>query len=337
MAFSCLVMPCASNTRTSYQLLRFMSLNVYIMAMEKMIMGLSMSKKRIPEALIHFELYRLIANALEFRKNDVYEGYTRVMPEVRVGQGQADLVIYATMDDQEFPFLVIEVKAHEPNNSKVFDIKAIEQAREYALKFGAQYYLVTDGELIRLFSASGSKEIGTYYFKLDIDNVIKLINEIAEVHVGRRKELSFHKYVKVAEEIEPEVIEFAAELIEVIKGQLGPNFELIKSHGEVYETYSICLRQPPKQKLLSIALSKRKEPYIWLNLSAIRELLGDYSKYVRVMRELGSVPGFAWLLNKVHSNETWKYLRDVLQEVKREGANVRDVMNGIMGWIKLLH
>jgi len=306
------------------------------MAMEKMIMGLSMSKERIPEALIHFELYRLIANALEFRKNNVYEGYTRVMPEVRVGQGQADLVIYATMDDQEFPFLVIEVKAHEPNNSKVFDIKAIEQAREYALKFGAQYYLVTDGELIRLFSVSDSKEIGTYYFKLDIDNVIKLINEIAEVHVGRRKELSFRKYVKVAEEIKPEVIEFAAELIKVIKGQLGPNFELIKSHGEVYETHSLCLRQPPKQKLLSIAISKRKEPYIWLNLSAIRELLGDYSKYVRVMRELGSVPGFAWLLNKVHSNETWKYLRDVLQEVKREGVNVRDVMNGIMGWIKLL-
>ena len=300
-------------------------------------MGLRLSKERIPEALIHFELYRLIANALEFRKDEVYEGYTKVMPEVRVGQGQADLVIYATMDSQELPFLIIEVKAHEPNNSKVFDLEATEQAKGYAQKLGAQYYLVTDGELLRLFSASNFKEIGTYYFKLDINNVIKLVNELIELYVGKRKELSFRKYVRVTKKVDSEIIEFAIKLVELVRNRLGPNLKLDEKFGKDYRIYHIYSHKLPQLRLLDIAISERKEPYIWLNLSAIRELLGNYSKYVQIIRELSSVPGFAWLSNKVHDNETWKYLRDVLQEVKRKGADARDVMNGIMNWIKHLY
>jgi len=103
------------------------------------------------EAKIHQELYRHLANAID--NGAVHHGieFTGVTPEKHIRGGFADLVLQA--DGQ--PFCVIEAKrgpeGKPTRNIDPYGQDVIQQAAEYALQLGTEYFATYNGEHLVLF------------------------------------------------------------------------------------------------------------------------------------------------------------------------------------------
>lgn len=105
------------------------------------------------EAGLHFELYRCLQNAIE--KSPEYYGvrYGKVVAEMAVDSGRADVVI---QDDRGRPLVVIEAKRETKEgydrNIDPYSPRVIEQAFRYAGHLGAPYFATFNGAYLVLWS-----------------------------------------------------------------------------------------------------------------------------------------------------------------------------------------
>jgi hypothetical protein len=120
-------------------------------------------EEKSKEAPVHFELYRLISNNIEKCNSDVFR-YKVVEPERTVGNGAADLVVYAEIYGQLKPFLVIEVKKPTQRSFLLYDGKSVQQIKKYAVILSSSYFALTDGKILRLSPLAG--EVGNYEMQL---------------------------------------------------------------------------------------------------------------------------------------------------------------------------
>ena len=155
------------------------------------------------EAIVHYELYRILKNL--FSEKYVYEGIelTNVIPEWKnKGEGtyssqRADLVITT---GENTPFIVIEIKAGKQNTNAAEQRKVQEQAKGYAMALNAPYYIITDGEQISSYRLVSQEKVtsigekkkvlpGTRIQKRDPfinqDNWIRILKEIIENFLSR--------------------------------------------------------------------------------------------------------------------------------------------------------
>lgn len=121
---------------------------------------------RLREAVIHFELYRLLKNCLISGGHSDIE----VEPELTLGGRSADLVLTHKRNGKERLYLmVIEMKTALREFS-VYDHKAREQVKAYAEHLNADYCAVTNGHILSLFKRTG-EDFGYYRFELSEDCV----------------------------------------------------------------------------------------------------------------------------------------------------------------------
>ena len=108
-------------------------------------------KKR--EYLIHFELYRILKNAIikGITAHD-YE-FVNVWPEFSVNGERTDLIVTARFSKGRIrPFLVIETKKRIlTGHAGTSFASKVKKTWKYAEKFGVHYFVVCDGLFFLLF------------------------------------------------------------------------------------------------------------------------------------------------------------------------------------------
>ena len=101
------------------------------------------------EAIIHFELYRLLKNNLAVFTSSTIQSVI-VEPEKGVSSGSVDLLILVETPDAIIPFLSIEVKRPSGKSYWLFTEES-KTGRKVLRELKSTYSALTDGEVLRLF------------------------------------------------------------------------------------------------------------------------------------------------------------------------------------------
>ncbi len=291
------------------------------------------SHRRVREAEIHFELYRVIANVLEEGCCFPPVKYTRVVPELSAGTKSADLVVDAEVGEGQIHFLVIEVKAWVKSGLAPFNTEAWSQAKSYAESLNAQYFCVTDGATVVVFKYPFTK-IGCYQISLDVDCIRRFLRDLADHYVGRIRELSLPQrdllkdlYEKVGE-VEKSLRSCFEELssIEGVVVRAKPRADHLMVVADIKGVCRGLLR-------LGVAVKEGAKPYIHLELREIRDALGK-EDFLLSIEKLSDVCGFQWLKENTEKIEeasfVWRYLEDV---VVSEEIDLDLMCEGIKRWV----
>jgi hypothetical protein len=244
------------------------------------------------EAIVHFELYRLLKNCLASGKYSNVD----VEPEKATLRGSADLALVRKIDGREEALLIIEVKSPK-NELSVYDEGAREQAKMYADDLNAGYYAVTNGRLIKLFRRP-DEECGCYYFELSEYCVERFLSDFFAIIDGLRdaKEgLSLPKYLLSPEIVKSteEMAEAMKEVLEGFKGQEG--FHLEVGYKEDHQMLYLSVGRLRRVLRLGFPYPKVKSwPYVHLEVRALKEVLGA-EKAKELLCELSEVPSFGWI------------------------------------------
>ncbi len=116
------------------------------------------------EAIVHYELYRILKNLFEvgFTRGEIQ--FTNIIPEWKIGEKgspdsqRADLVITI---GESTPFIIIEIKAGKQNVNPAKKEKVQEQVIRYAKALEAPYYIITDGEQISCYRTKSLQEVAS--------------------------------------------------------------------------------------------------------------------------------------------------------------------------------
>lgn len=245
------------------------------------------------EALVHFELYRLLRNVLDGGRFQ-HSCPVHVEPERYVKSGSADLVLEFELDGRR-ELVVIEVKGRT-RGLAVYDGKAEDQARAYAEHLSSKYYAVTDGQILRLFKLSG-ESIGDYEFRLEEKFVGKFLDELYKLIVGKSERLDLPKAPSKDEvtKITNEVAEAIVEVLEELGKEKGFGLESEMKTKALMHYLSVGdlkrvfrLGTPPQ------GVSGLPGVEIWLK--TMRRKL-DEAIIKKLMDDLSKIPGFKWAKN----------------------------------------
>ena len=260
--------------------------------------------EKLREAVVHFELYRLLKNCL------VLGGYfdVYVEPEKSVGGRSADLVLTRKVDGQDKNLIVIEVKGAR-NRFSAYDNKAREQVKAYADRLDADYYSVTNGYVIWLFKRP-HKDYGYYRFELSEDCVKRFLNDLFEMINGEREELSLQKAPSI-EEIVRSTNNFAETIRKVLENLNGQhNFRLeIEDKGKTHMFY-LSVGKFKRLFRLGIphAQTHENKPFVDIRINALKRKLG-VENVKKLLNELSKISGFEWVKDcNIKREFIWKYL-----------------------------
>jgi hypothetical protein len=281
------------------------------------ICGEVLEMEKLREAVIHFELYRLLKNCL------VLEGYFDVEPE----KSGADLVLTRKVDGQDKNLMVIEVKSAR-NRFSAYDSKAKEQAKTYADRLDADYCAVTNGHIIWLFKRP-HKDYGHYRFELNEECVKRFLNDLFEMINGEREGLSLPKAPSI-EEIARSTNNFAETIRKVLETLNGQhNFRLeIEDKGKTHMFY---LSVGKFKRLLRLGIPHTQtienKPFVDIRINALKRRLG-VENVKKMLNELSKIPGFEWVKNyNIKREFIWKYL------TPPEQANMRKLEQELTSWL----
>ena len=271
---------------------------------------------RSKEASIQFELYRLLKNNM----NGSYASsihYESIKPEFAVKNKAVDLVIDAEMDHSILHFLAIEVKKPTMRSYLLFEQESIQQIEGYAKDLDSIYSVLTDGDVLRLFSKD--RDLGNYRFELNNDSARRLLKELLELYDGKRQILSFPSARSVdKEEIAKERDGLVNALIEVLK-HLGKEkgFKLERRETEMNRIRYLTVGSLKKIFVMGIEIEKRDvskdQSYVHLQLSDLRNRLG-METLSDLLVKLSQIPVFTWVdpnAAKRDDESTWKTLKHI--------------------------
>lgn len=290
-----------------------------------MLMGICKIMEKPREAVIHFELYRLLKNCL------VSGGYSdiKVEPEHPVKGRSADLVLTRVVSGKdEKHLLVIEVKTGINENS-AYDPRARDQVKAYADHLNADYCAVTNGRFLILFKNTG-ENLGYYNFELSENCVRRFLDELFEMIAGKRKRLSL-KRAKSMEEIEKSAKGFALAIKDVLESLADqPYFRIEKEVKEKTEMFYLTVGKFKRVFRLGIPISPKGKPGVDIRLNTLKRKF-DLATVEKILQELSKVQGFEWIKDcNIEREFVWKYLTP-----SRE-VNAEELKEGLTNWFQKL-
>lgn len=243
------------------------------------------------EALVHFELYRLLRNCLDGGKFQ-HLCRVRVEPERYVKGGSADLVLEFELDGRR-ELVVIEVKGRT-RGLAVYNGKAEDQARAYAEHLGSKYYAITDGQILRLFKLS-EELIGNYKFHLEEEFVGKFLDELYKLVVGKSERLDLSEAPPPEElgRMANKVAWAIREVLESLQGMDG--FRLESEMKTKTKMYYLNVGDLKRVFRLGIPIQGFANlPHVDIRLETIKRKL-DQAAVEKLMEDLSKIPGFEWV------------------------------------------
>jgi len=256
------------------------------------------------EAVVHFELYRLLKNCLDQGK---YLG-VNVEPEKSVGGRSADLVLTRKIDSQDKNLIVIEVKSAR-NRFSAYDSRAREQAKAYADRLDADYCAVTNGHFIWLFKRP-HKDYGYYRFELSEACVKRFLNDLLEMINGKREEPSLQKAPSI-EEITRLTNNFAETIRKVLESLNGQhNFRL--ENEDKGKTHMFYLSAGKFKRFFRLGIphaqTHEDKPFVDIRINVLKRELGT-ENVKELLNELSKISGFEWVKNcNIKREFIWRYL-----------------------------
>jgi len=234
-------------------------------------------KDKYTEATVQFELYRLLKNNM----NESYSTsirYESIKPEFVTKNKAVDLVIDVEIDHSILHFLAIEVKKPTMRSYLLFEQESFQQIEGYAKNLDSIYFVLTDGEVLRLFSKD--EDLGNYRFELNDDSAKRLLKELLELNDGKRQTLSFLSSRSVdKEEITKERDGLVNALMEVLEHlEKEKWFKLERRETEMNRLRYLTIGSFKKIFRMGIEIDKRDiskdQSYVHLQLSDLRNKLG---------------------------------------------------------------
>ena len=256
------------------------------------------------EAVIHFELYRLLKNCL------VSGGHSNVdvEPEKYVGGRSADLVLSREEDGEVKHLMVIEVKTGKKEFS-AYDEKARRQVKAYADHLNADYCSVTNGHFIGIFSRKG-RDFGYYRFELSEDCVKRFLMDFFEIVAGEREKLSLPEAPSVEEigKSANELAEAVRKVLESLNDRRGFLLETeVKKKTRMFYL-SVGKFRRVFRLGIPLTISPEGKPGVDIRFNMLRRKL-DSATIKGLLDELSKIPGFKWVKDATVEGEfTWGYL-----------------------------
>ncbi len=281
-----------------------------------------MKEQENSEAIIQFELYRLIKNNLS-ASNSATVKYSNIEPEKSVKAGSVDLLVEAKTDNRIIPFLAIEVKKPSGRSFRLYKEISVKQIERYARELKSPYSALVDGEVLRLFNYDQTNQdftnLGDYLVQLFDDQIKCFLLALLRLHENKQTMLSLPKAPPFsAEKLERELSGITKMLTETFD-QLGTSegFRLVSKPNErtigkflSFSSFNSVLR-------LRVEREKRKlsedTSFIYLELSELRDKLGTGPLKV-LLTKLKKIPCFEWIKPENAEKDvgfTWKNLRDI--------------------------
>jgi hypothetical protein len=282
-------------------------------------------EEKSKEAPVHFELYRLIKNNMDKCNSDVFR-YTYVDPEHPVGSGAADLVVYAEINNQPKPFLVIEVKKPTHRSYLLYDEEPMQQIKKYAINLSSLYYALMDDKILRLFTLEG--DIGNYKLQLTDEQIVRFLTELRGLAEKKIQKLRFPKAPKFSRAVlEKEVEEMAKTLTDVFQ-QLGREKGFKVKPEEKKTSQMLKLSFTSLKGVLRLAVKREKtltkssaySSYLHVQLKDLRRTLSAESLY-ELLVKLKQIQYFQWINpNKAFGSDpfTYRNLKEVSTTEKPE-------------------
>jgi len=271
-------------------------------------------KDKYTEATVQFELYRLLKNNM----NESYSTsirYESIKPEFVTKNKAVDLVIDVEIDHSILHFLAIEVKKPTMRSYLLFEQESFQQIEGYAKNLDSIYFVLTDGEVLRLFSKD--EDLGNYRFELNDDSAKRLLKELLELNDGKRQTLSFLSSRSVdKEEITKERDGLVNALMEVLEHlEKEKWFKLERRETEMNRLRYLTIGSFKKIFRMGIEIDKRDiskdQSYVHLQLSDLRNKLG-METLSELLVKLSRIPAFTWVDPKAANRDdeyTWKSLK----------------------------
>ena len=282
----------------------------------------------IREAVIHFELYRLLMNIISTKYDFSPIKYVWVHPEYVTNLGSpVDLVVDAKVEDKTLHFLVIEVKRKTKLGLEPFSDEAKQQAMRYAEILQAPYYAVTDGFNLLLFK-NPDKEVGKYRIRLDETVIEKFLKELAEYHIGKRDRLDLPATKcpdDIIKKIGKEITNALYAVFEEVSNVEGLNVRCISRN--VYLNYHLDVYEHRGIFRLCINPSNEEKSYVHIDLDKLRTILGN--KFTECVSRLSEISGFNWVKERLSEQFTWRYVKDIATEE----PNYLEVRERLKQWI----
>jgi|GEM_PF-2532642 len=264
----------------------------------------------IREAVIHFELYRLLMNIISTKYYLFPVKYVWVHPEYSPTTGiSVDLVVDADISGKIVHFLVIEVKRKTRFGLSPFSDEAKQQAMRYAEVLQAPYYAVTDGFSLLLFKYP-DMEVGRYTIRLDEMIIEKFLRELSEYHLGRIEglDLPAARPEERIKEIGGKFIETLREVFNSVSGVEG--ISVRERPSSEHRNFYIEVCGHGEILILGLNLNDREKSYVIVKFDRLKEMLG--ARYEEYISRLSEIPGFKWIKERQSERFGWKYIRDIV-------------------------
>jgi len=276
----------------------------------------------IREAVIHFELYRLLMNVISTKYDLFPVKYVWVHPEYSPTTGMsADLVVDADMGGKIVHFLVIEVKRKTRFGLTPFSDEARQQAMRYAETLQAPYYAVTDGFSLLLLK-NPAKEIGKYRIRLDETVIEKFLRELSEYHLGKIDglDLPTARPEERIKEISEEFIKTLLEVFNDVSGIEGINIR--EEASREYLNYYLDVCGHKKLLSLGVKISDEGGSTLTIELNKIKTMLG--TKYEAYINKLSEIPGFKWIKETLSVNSSWRPIKKIIATEEPDCSEIKE-------------
>jgi len=265
----------------------------------------------VREAVVHFELYRVLKNSISSNAKFDRVRFTDVEPEKPVGGKSADLVVKADLKGSSTDFLVIEVKRRTRDGLLLFGSPSIDQIKEYAKGLSAVYYAITDGLRLRLFRTLNNEALGNYIFSTDENAVGQLLKTLSSLQVGEVTAFPFSTFKDPTKELEKRISGFSKVLVDLFNELSGKGAIAIEKHGKTRR-----LSIGPHSGVLRLGLDEQtSKNIIEVELGVLKKALG-LDRSVDMIEKLSEIPGFEWVRDRTDFNKNFIYIyvRDVIAE-----------------------
>jgi len=274
------------------------------------------------EAIIHFELYRLLKNNLAVFTSSTIQSVI-VEPEKGVSSGSVDLLILVETPDAIIPFLSIEVKRPSGKSYWLFTEESKKQVERYSRELKSTYSALTDGEVLRLFRFNAATQelthLQDYNIKLNDEKIRNFLSGLLGLYENGQLA------IPLSEMPDFDLTKFVGEI-------KGLTQTLIDTFDLLGNTEGFSLETKPDRRYISkllgygsfgktITLSVEREEkelaqdtsFLYLELKDLRNRLGN-EKLSKLLVDLKTVPYFEWIEPEKAKEEkefTWKNLRDI--------------------------
>jgi len=281
-----------------------------------------MSTGALREAIIHFELYRLLKDCLDSGGFSV-PCQVDVEPERLAGGRSVDLVLICR--ERGTCLSVIEVKGRSRGELIIYDEAVEEQARRYAEHLKAPYYIITNGVILRLFRYP-CECVGNYYFQLSKTCVRQFLADFFSLYTGEKTDLNLRRAPSPSEieKLTNALIQSIIEALEEISK--NPSFRLETKIARETKNYYLSAGDLRRVFRLGIPLKDSREANtcVTIELNEMRRKLSE-EDLKELLRNLSQIPGFEWITGiNLKRRFVWKYMvyhkRVDVEKVKKELA-----------------